>query len=384
MKKLILATITLAVLGGGGWWLMKSGKFGQSHEAEFPARLLTKAEKRNIDFSVEVAGDVAPSFQLDVKSEVSAKVKAIHVEAGDTVKSGDLLVEIDDSDLLTEKQSVLTEIDGAKLEMEKDRRNYERAKELFEAKLISREQFDNLTSEFDISQNNLLRAQRKLAITEDKLRKTKVTSPIDGTVLTLPVIEGQVVIAAASVNSGTTLMTVANLDKLLVQTHVNQVDVARLKVEQPVKLKVESLKDVVMNGKISFIAPIATVKTNVKGFDIEATIENPNARLRPGMTVNLTIPIAKADDAVSVPISAVFRGEGNKKVVYVRNGNAAEKREVRIGVTNFDFAEIKEGVQEGETIMLIEPDHPANEAAMPVRPSGAKPAGAGAKKQRAS
>lgn len=383
MKKLLPAILAVAVLGGGGWWLVKTGKFGKQAEAEIPDRLTSKVEKRDIDFSVEVAGDVAPSFQLDIKSEVSGKVKAVHVEAGDNVKSGDLLVEIDDSDLLTEKESVLTEIDGAKLEMEKDRRNFERAKELFEAKLISREQFDNLTSEYDIAQNNLVRAQRKLQITEEKLRRTKVISPMDGTVLTLPIIEGQVVIAAASVNSGTALMTVANLETLLVQTHVNQVDVARLKVDQPVKLKAESLRDVAMNGKISFIAPVATVKANVKGFDIEATIDNPSARLRPGMTVSLTIPIARADAAVAVPISAVFRGDGNQKVVYVRGHSGPEKREVRVGVTNFDYAEIKDGLEEGEIVMLIEPNHPEMEPAVPIHPSNGKPAKQG-KKQRSS
>lgn len=383
MKKLVLAILITAALAGGGWWLVKTGRIGGPEREEFPERMLTKAEKRDIDFSVEVAGDVAPSFQLDIKSEVSGKVKALHVEAGDTVKSGDLLAEIDDRDLLTEKQSLLTEIDGAKLEMEKDKRNYERSKELFDSKLVSREQFDNLTSEFDIAQNNLVRAQRKLEIMEEKLRKTKIICPIDGTVLTLPVIEGQVVVAAASVNSGTTLMTVANLDKLLVMTHVNQVDVAKLKVDLPVKLKVDSLKDVVMNGKISFIAPVATVKSSVKGFEIEATIDNPSARLRPGMTVNLNIPIAKADSAVSVPVSAIFRGDGNKKVVYVRNGEATERREVRIGVTNFDFAEIKDGVIEGETVLLIEPDHQNTESSVPIHSNNGKPEKI-SKKQRKS
>lgn len=384
MKTLVPAILILAALAGGGWWLVKSGKIGAAAEAEIPPRLITKAEKRDINFSVEVAGDVAPSFQLDIKSEVSGKVKALHVDAGDSVKSGDLLAEIDDRDLLTEKQSLLTEIDGAKLEMEKDKRNFERSKELFESKLVSREQFDNLTSEFDIAQNNLVRAQRKLEIMEEKLRKTKIICPIDGTVLTLPVIEGQVVVAAASVNSGTTLMTVANLDRLLVMTHVNQVDVAKLKVDQPVKLKVDSLKDVTMDGKISFIAPVATVKSSVKGFEIEATIDNPNARLRPGMTVNLNIPIAKADAAISVPVSAIFRGDGNEKVIYVRsNGGMTERRPVKIGVSNFDFAEIKDGVSEGESVLLIEPDHQPSESSVPVHSNNGKPEKV-SKKQRKS
>jgi len=191
---------------------------------------------------------------------------------------------------------------------------------------------------------------------EDKLRKTKVLAPMDGTVLTLPVIEGQVVIAAASVNSGTTLMTIANLSRLVVETHINQVDVARLETNQQVKLRAESLKDLEMEATVSFIAPIATVKNNVKGFQVQALIEKPNPRLRPGMTVNMSVPIASVDDAVSVPIAAVFKGEGNKKVIYVRNGETTETREVKVGVTNINHAQILHGVKVGEQILLVEPD----------------------------
>ena len=163
-------------------------------------------------------------------------------------------------------------------------------------------------------------------------------------------------IAAASVNSGTTLMTIANLEKLLVETHVNQVDVAKLAQDQRVKLRAESLKDLEMDARISFIAPIATVKNSIKGFQVQALIEKPNARLRPGMTVSMTVPVASADDALSVPISAVFKGDGGKKVVYVRTGENSEKREVKIGITNIDYAQILNGLKEGEEILLTEPD----------------------------
>jgi RND family efflux transporter MFP subunit len=378
MKKAVVLAVIAAALAGGGWWGVRTGKFGSHDKGQIADHYLTKAEKRDIDFSVEVTGDVAPEFELDVKSEVSGKIKAMHVEAGDEVKEGELLVEIDDRELLTEKQSVLTEIDGAKLAVDKDRRNFDRAKELFEAKLISREQFDNLSSEFDMAQNSLVRAQRKLEIVEDKLRKTKVISPMHGTVLVRNVIEGQVVIAAASVNSGTSLMTVANLDKLLVATHVNQVDVARIKPGQEVRLRADSLKDSSMTGRIRFIAPKASAKNSVKGFEVEAMILNPNPRLRPGMSVNLTVPIAHADDALSVPISAVFKGEGNQKVVYVRTGESTEKREVKIGITNFDYAEITSGLQEGESILLTEPDRPGGPA------TGAAGKAAGMAKKRSS
>jgi RND family efflux transporter MFP subunit len=254
------------------------------------------------------------------------------------------------------KQSSATEIEGAKLTVDRDQKNFNRGKELFEGKLISQEAFDNLYADLALAQNALTKAQAAMEEIDEQLKRTNVTSPTDGTVLVVPVAEGQVMIAAASVNSGTTMMTIANLSKLLVQVHINQVDVARLQINKMVKLRAESLHDLDMNAKITFIAPVATVTNNVKGFDVQATIEKPNPRLRCGMTVNMTVPIARAESAISVPISALFKGEGNSKVVYVRSGEQTEKRPVKIGVTNIDYAEILKGVNEGEEILLVEPE----------------------------
>ncbi|EDY17054.1 efflux transporter, RND family, MFP subunit [Chthoniobacter flavus Ellin428] len=355
MKKIILLLVALGLVGGG-LYVGKDKLFSHQNDQEMPDKFVSKAEKRDIDFSVEVSGDVMPVTQLDVKAEVGGKVKKLHVLPGQTVKKGDLLAEIDDSVLLTDRDSANTEIEGAKLAMEKAKKNYERSRDLFHQKLVSQEVFDNTTAEYEIAQNDLVKAQKKLQQVDDQLHFARVVASGDGTVLTVPVVEGQVIIAAASVNSGTTLMTIADLRKLLVQTHINQVDVARLELSQPVKLRAESLKDLEMEATISFIAPVATITNNVKGFDVQAMIEKPNPRLRPGMTVNMTVPIARADDALSVPISAVFKGDGNKKIVYVRKGETTEKREVKIGVTNIDHAQILQGVSEGEEILLVEPD----------------------------
>jgi RND family efflux transporter MFP subunit len=352
-KPVVIFLLTLAC--GGGWYAYTHRASAQEKSA-VPDRLVARAEKRDIDASIEVSGDVAPRDQLEVKPEVGGKLKALNVEPGDQVKAGTLLAEIDDRDLLTEKESVLTEIEGAKLSMEKTQRNFERAQDLFERKLVSREVFDNLSSENKLAQNTLEKAQRKLQLVEDKLSKTKVVAPMDGTILDVPVSEGQVVIAAASVNSGTALMTIADLSRLLVVTHINQVDVARMGSTKQVKLRAESIREADMEAKISLVAQIATVKNNVKGFQVKALIEKPDPRLRPGMTVTLSIPIASAEDAVSVPIAAIFKGEGNKKVIYVRNGETTERREVKIGVTNTDFAQVIKGVEPGEEILLVEPD----------------------------
>ena len=98
MKKVVLFAVIAAALAGGGWWSVRTGKFSGKDKGEVGDRFIARAEKRDINFSVEVSGDVAPAFQLDVKSEVSGKIKGLHVEAGDEVKEGELLVENDDRD----------------------------------------------------------------------------------------------------------------------------------------------------------------------------------------------------------------------------------------------------------------------------------------------
>jgi RND family efflux transporter MFP subunit len=357
--KSLLTLLIIAGLGGGGWYAYTEKWFGLGtpRKADTSATSQTvTAEIRDIEYSVMVGGDVLPFSQLDVKAEVGGRIKKLNVLAGDTVKAGETLVEIDDRDIRSELDSALTEIEGATLAVEIKRKNCTRAEDLFKQKLISQEIFDNVSSELALSQNSLSKAERKKQLVEDKLSKTKVIAPGDGTVLTVPVVEGQVVIPAASVNSGTTLMSIADLSRLVVETHVNQVDVAKLVLKQSVRLTAESIKDEEMGAVVYHIAPVASVKNSVKGFAVKAIIEKPSQRLRPGMSVQLTIPVAHVEDVVAVPIGAVFRGEGNSRVVYVRNGDKTERRVVKIGVSNTDFAQIVKGLQEGEQILVSEPE----------------------------
>ncbi|MEI8234559.1 MAG: efflux RND transporter periplasmic adaptor subunit [Verrucomicrobiota bacterium] len=337
--------------GLGTYWK----QFAEPRAQEIPERYIVTAECRDVDYSIDVSGDVAPEFQLEVKSEVGGKIKALHVEPGQTVKAGQPLCEIDDTDLQNQKASVMEEIAGCQLGVDRAMHHDIRGKELYKAKLITKEAFDNLESDLDIAKNELAKSQRKLQTVNDEISKARIVAPADGTILQVPVIEGQVVVPAASVNSGTTLMTVADLSKLLVTTNVNQVDVALLQLNQLVKLTMESIKQETMEARICFIAPVATIKNGVKGFQIQASILKPSPRLRPGMMVNLTVPVAHANQAVSVPVSSVFRGINDRRVVYVLEGNTPKAREVVLGVVGLDYAEIKEGLKVGEHILAVEP-----------------------------
>ncbi|MEI6349888.1 MAG: efflux RND transporter periplasmic adaptor subunit [Verrucomicrobiota bacterium] len=362
MNKLFATILILAAVAGAIWFtpLRATAAKLSAHlmtpsANPIPAKYIAEVERRLIDYSVDVAGDVAPEFQLDVKSEVGGKIKSLLVEPGQVVKAGELLCEIDDTDLQNEKASAQTDIEGQKLAVERALRNFQRSKKLYGDKLITKEAFDNLESDLAIARNDLVKSQRRLQSVVDRISKAKIVAPSAGTVLQVPVILGQVIVPAASVNAGTTLMTIADLSKLLVTTHINQVDVARLHVKQPVTLTVESIKEEVLEGSVSFIAPVATVKNGVKGFIVEALVLKPSPRMRPGMTVSLTIPVIHVEGALAVPVSAIFKGKDDNRVVYVLNDDKPEPKGVTVGDASLDYAEIKSGVQLGDRILTVEP-----------------------------
>jgi RND family efflux transporter MFP subunit len=349
---LAFAVVVLAAVGGGSWLIFAGGK--PSADEAFPPGSLTKAERRDLESKLLLSGEVKPASLVEVKSEVGGKVKDILVSVNSKVKKGDVLAIIDDRDLLTEKQSAQTAVDGAKLEVDKNRGNYERAKALYDEKLISKEVYANLEADLRISENQLERSNSSLQSVEDRLVKTRIIAPSDGIVLDIAVNEGQVVSAAASVNSGTTLMTFADLGRLLIETNVNQMDVNKLHAGQQVAVNMQGDDANVVAARIEFVAPLATVVDNIKGFKVQALIESANTKLKPGMSVSMTVPVANAKHAVSVPISAVFTRD-NDRVVFVRKGGVTERRKVHVGLTTMSHAEITSGLNEGEEILLVEP-----------------------------
>lgn len=359
VKKLWPILILLAALAGGGFWYFSTSSPSKKNLSSDADDSVT-VERRDLSMTVESAGDISPLVQVDVKPEVSARIKSIRVSVGSVVKAGDLLVELDDRDLLTQKAAAETDIEGTEVALDKAKRGYDRAKRLFERKLVSQEFFENAKTDQDAAENEAKKAQSKLRQVLDQLSKTKILAPMPGTVLSVPVVEGQVVVGAASVNSGTTLMTLADLSSMVISTHINQVDIAKLQLHQAAEFHVDSIPDHKMTGKICLISPIATVKNNIKGFSVQVLIDSLDARIRPGMTADLTFPIKKVSKALSVPLSAVFTEEDDKRVVYIPGSTPEakpQKRPVEVGVVNLDYAEIVSGLKEGDRVLLSKPQN---------------------------
>ena len=329
---------------------------GEQGTSPPPDVATAQAERRDIREEIRLSGDVSPAFQVEIKPEVGGKLRDVLTQTGREVKKGELLFVIDDSDLQIERASAQVEIDGAVVTVEKLAGNLDRARQLFAAKLISKEIYENLDADHRLAENAQERAQRRLETVDDRITKTRVPAPADGTILSVPVIAGQIVVPAVSVNAGTTLATLADLSSLIVDAHVNQLDIGKVKLGDTVEVLGGADDSIRATAKINFIAPLATVKNNVKGFTVQAVLSGDTSAFRPGMTVAIRLPLATATDAVSVPLAAVFESRNGKVVFVSRPDGAPQARPVEVGATDLFHAEIRSGLEEGETVLLNRPD----------------------------
>ncbi|MGO8925403.1 MAG: efflux RND transporter periplasmic adaptor subunit [Limisphaerales bacterium] len=356
MKKLIVLIAILGVAVGGyyGWknW-QKAGAASAAPEHPTTAT----AELRSINFSVNAAGEIDPAEQVSVRPEINGKVDLLPVDLGDRLKKGELLFKLDDKELQQTRASNVTDIDKAKLGLEKAERDYKRAQQLLADKLISQETYDDTKTAYDLAKNALESAQRALAFTDEHLTKTEVRAPFDCTVLTRPVSIGQAVSGSDGFNGGTEVLTIADLNNMVINAQVNQADVPRLKTGETVEVTVEAVPGLQATGVVERISPQAIIKNNIKGYPARIVLKNVDPRILPGMTANVKIPVASADNVTAVPLAAVFTERNPdtsqmERFVYVQQGETFEKRTVKVGVSDYQCAEIQEGLKAGEVVSL--------------------------------
>jgi RND family efflux transporter MFP subunit len=371
VKKWLIVIVLAGAAAGGVWYFRGRNVFAESAGKQTHPNSAT-AESRDIHFAINAAGEIGPADQVSVRPEVNGRILQLPVDIGDAVRKGDLLFQLDDRDLQIEKESQQKEIERAKLGIEQAERNYLRSQALYKEFLISKELFEDTKTEYDLAKNTLGRAEKSMEAVEDRLRKTRIVAPFDCTVLTRPVSVGQAVSGSGGFNSGTEVLTIANLTDMIINAHINQADVARLSPKQEVDVQVEAVAGLKMIGKVERIAPQATIKNNIKGFAVRILLENVEGRVRPGMTANIQIPVAAADNVVAVPLAAVFTERNpatqqTERFVYVVRNSRFERRPVQIGVSDYFFAEVQKGLSSGEVISLEQP--PKEKIDVPVADS---------------
>ncbi|MGD0261529.1 MAG: efflux RND transporter periplasmic adaptor subunit [Verrucomicrobiota bacterium] len=370
MKKLIVLIVILGI-GVGGYYGWKNWQKANAASAAPEHATTAKVELRSINFAVNAAGEIDPAEQVSVRPEINGKVDQLPVDLGDRLKKGDLLFKLDDKELQQQRASNVIDIDKAKLSLEKAERDEKRARQLLTDKLISQELYDDTKTTYDLAKNALESAQRALAITDEHLTKTEIRAPFNCTVLTRPVSIGQAVSGSDGFNGGTEVLTIADLNDMIVNAQVNQADVPRLKAGETVEVTVEAVAGLRATGTVERLSPQAIIKNNIKGYPARIVLTNVDERIRPGMTANVKIPVASAANVTAVPLAAVFTEKNPdtgqmERFVYVQQGETFEKRIVKVGVSDFECAEIQEGLKAGEVVSLELPKEERDKKAKPL------------------
>ena len=362
MKNIIILILVLAVGYFGYTSFTENQNESNSNLIKLKNRETTHIiETRDINFSVTVAGEISPAEKVSVRPEVHGKIAELPVDISDQVAAGDLLFRLDDKDLKIEIDTRKKQIDSANLQLEQSKNEFERSKKLFNDGLISEEAFQNIKTRYEVSQISRDRAQNDFDLAEEKLSKTSIRAPFDCTVLSRPVSIGQAVSGTGGQSSGTEVMEIADLKNLIILSHVNQADVSRMGKNQKVKIEIEAVADLVIDGIVERIAPQATIKSGIKGFSTRIKLQNTDESIIPGMTATINIPVANSKGVVATKLASIFteRNELEQRTetyAYIKKDEKYAKQMVEVGVNDLNFVEVLKGLSQGDEVALEKPD----------------------------
>jgi len=314
----------------------------------------TVIEPTSISSSVTATGTVEPVKQVEVGTQVSGIIDKIYVDYNSEVKEGQLIAELDMSVLRTELESSRANLNSSKVEFDYQTRNYERIKGLYEKELVSATEFEQAQYSYDKAKFAYSQAQSNYNKSQKNIGYAKIYSPIDGVVLSRAVDEGQTV---ASGFSTPTLFTIANdLTQMRVIANVDEADIGAVKEGQRVEFEVDAYPEDTFHGSVTQVRLQATTTSNVVTYQVVIDAPNPDLKLMPGLTANITIFTLDKSGVIAVPVRALrFTPEGEKyqeNTVWrqLKDGKL-EAVNVKTGVSDGVQTEILEGLEIGDRVV---------------------------------
>ena len=348
--------------------------------ANLPPVPTVKAERRTIEENIIVSGFVEPETATEIKSEINGKIIRINVENGDNVKKDDLLLEIDASTYKTEVDAAERTERQRELDVEKSERDMRRIKELFENDFATEQDYLDAVTSFETSKLQLEVVRSSLAKAREELSKTQIRAPHDGMVSDLDVYVGNVISGAGSFSNGTTLMKINDMKNLRVEADLNEIEANKIDLDSDAVLSFDSLPGTSFQGKVDYLSPFGvqdSATSTLYKFPVRVKFQAGKRLIRPGISSNISILVSRAENAISVPSSAVFL-EDDVRFVFVKAGeHRFERRKVEVGVGNLNFIEIKNGLNEGEDVAVTRPSQSeisGGDVGVPAKKGGERPA----------
>ncbi|MEH6763850.1 MAG: efflux RND transporter periplasmic adaptor subunit [Aequorivita antarctica] len=375
MKKtktiIILVTIAVLFVASMYWLYSKNAEDPVVYETEKP--VMGSIVKKTV-----ATGSIVPKEEVLIKPNISGIIDEIFVEAGEIVKAGDLIAKVkvvpNVSSLNSAKSninSVRTQVETARLAFENQKNIYNRQKELFEKGVISANEFDTAQLSYDQAQQRLKQEQVGLTAANQNYdivktgttsgmgssANTEIRATVSGMVLDVPVKTGNQVIESNNFNDGTTIATLADVDKMIFEGKVDESEVGKIKEGLPLEITVGAISDKTFDAVLDYIAPKGVDENGAIQFEIKGTIKHLDTTqtfIRAGLSANASIILAKAENVLTIKEALVqYDPKTEKPFVEVMVGDQIfERRDIELGVSDGIDVEVKSGVSKDDNIKV--------------------------------
>jgi HlyD family secretion protein len=374
IKWVIVFAVVGAVVGGGLWYWRN----GRASEAQYQTAEVARAK---LVQTVTATGQLNPVTNVTVGSQISGIVSHLYADWNSEVTNGQIVALIDPATYKANVQQCQSDLANAKATLELAQVNARRAKELFDGKLIPQSDYDTSIATLHQAEATVLNKEAAVTNSQVNLDRCTIASPVDGVVISRNVDVGQTV--AASLSAPTLFQIANDLTKMQIDANVAEADIGGVEVSQNVDFTVDAFPTRTFHGKVVQIRNSPITVQNVVTYDTVIEVSNPDLKLRPGMTANVSILVAQRDDALQIPNAALrFRPPeaakavssskspgaasgvgrsgagpsgkpkgGRTRTVYVLKDNKPQPVQIKTGITDGISTEVIEGLKEGDKVV---------------------------------
>ena len=362
MKKLRISKIWIAVvvivIVAVAAWAMSGGK--KEEDINFKEE---KVALKTLQNSVTATGTIEAVTSVTVGTQVSGIVNKLYVDYNSQVKKGQVIAELDKTNLLSELNTAKANLASAQSSLNYQAANMERYKTLYKKGLVSADEYENALLTYRQAKEQVASSKENVQRAQTNLGYATITSPIDGTVISKSVEEGQTV--AASFNTPELFTIAKDLTNMQVVANVDEADIGNVKEGDRVTFTVDAYPDDTFEGTVKQVRLEATTTNNVVTYEVVISAPNDDLKLKPGLTANVTIytqersgVLAVANKALRFTPTKETVGKDKKIVdckgknkVWTLNGNTLTAHPVTIGQSDGINTEITKGLKQGDKIV---------------------------------
>lgn len=350
MKKWILMVIVVLVAAAASFGAYKLFFAKANKEVNFQTETV---KRRDIASSVQATGVIRAKIGAEVKvgARISGKVEKLYANIGDVVKKGQVVARLEQEDLRAKVNEAKMNLKITEANLDLAQKNLQRMQNLYAKDFVSKDKVDVAERDFKAAVAQANQIRETIRFNETQMSYANIYSPISGVIASVTTQQGETV-SASSLNVPT-FVTIVDLNRLEIYAYVDETDIGKIKPGLEATFTVDSFPDKDFKGKVTAIYPKATIQDNVVYYITVISIENPEGKLKPDMTVNATILLNKRENVLAVPNKSIKR-EGGKKVVTVLENNKPVQKAIKTGWKDSAYTEIIEGLKEGDKVLTGE------------------------------